>query len=75
MKKHSENYKHFFTRIHDAHILLSDLLEQTNCYNNADKYTLKEYVFHLSMIDIELQQLLQAYEDPLLLNLFFNEDG
>lgn len=63
--KHSENYNRFFISIYRAHSIISEIIKHTDSYNYEDRHNLKYYVAHLNMIDVELMQLLQAYDDSI----------
>ena len=73
MEKYSEDYNRFFRKVNHVSNIVSEILDETKTFDFLTKYQLKNYIIHLNMINIELIQLLKAYDDPLQLEIFFTE--
>lgn len=62
MPQKSKNEEWMYSQIEKAHQCINDVLEQSKHFGFFERHRAKETFLHLSMIDIELLQLLTENE-------------
>ena len=62
MPQKTKNEEWMYSQIEKAHQCINDVLEQSKHFGFFERHRAKETLYHLSMIDIELLQLLTENE-------------